>query len=164
MEERFCENCGSQLGPKAKFCSECGAKVSCAEGKDSSDSLVCQGCGHAMRIDPQDQTVAECPVCGARRLLLANRGVRIQQIKSQAHKDVELSRHEMLEKMKSLEQEYKKKQDRTEFWEQALKTLLSRRGLFVGGILAILGGVLPDKRYLFWFGIFFIFIDLLKRR
>ena len=68
-------------------------------------SLKCKSCNGTMEVDPERE-ILSCPYCGSRDLLVESDAVRIEQIKSQTKKDIELGRSEYKLKMKELS--YKK--------------------------------------------------------
>lgn len=67
----FCENCGTKLPDRAKFCAKCGSKQVLPDEQTSIDNnhnkpdlvpATCTNCGQQLTVDPNQQA-AVCPSC-----------------------------------------------------------------------------------------------------
>ena len=76
--KRFCEHCGASVSEEANFCSKCGGDLHGYAA--TSDILVCQNCGHSMEINPDDETIAECPACGSKKLIRNEHKIRMREL------------------------------------------------------------------------------------
>lgn len=76
--KRFCEHCGASVSEEANFCSKCGGDLHGYAA--TSDILVCQSCGHSMAINPNDETIAECPACGSKKLIRNEHKIRMREL------------------------------------------------------------------------------------
>ena len=83
--------------------------------KENNSSFVCKSCGAKLNIDPS-QVMAICDYCGSSMLVseLINESddVKIQKIKSQAYKDVEMGKQQLeAERIKNEAEKEKRQAD-----------------------------------------------------
>ena len=83
--------------------------------KENNSSFVCKSCGANLNIDPS-QVMAICDYCGSSMLVseLINESddVKIQKIKSQAYKDVEMGKQQLeAERIKNEAEKEKRQAD-----------------------------------------------------
>ena len=83
--------------------------------KENNSSFVCKSCGAKLNVDPS-QVMAICDYCGSSMLVseLINESddVKIQKIKSQAYKDVEMGKQQLeAERIKSEAEKEKRQAD-----------------------------------------------------
>lgn len=162
--ERLCKNCGTTLGKNAKFCSECGMRIENVPLTKPVIDLICEKCGSSLEVSPNDQMVALCPHCGHKHIIPMNRSIRIQQIKSDIHKEIELNRQEMLRSISEREQSNREKEKETHFLKWMVGSLLARSGMFVGTLFCLLSLVFDAIRPLLLFGLILIFIDVVASK
>lgn len=86
-----------------KFCSKCGQKV--ADDSPKTIQLKCRDCGGIMTSE-EENTILCCPYCGSKELIPESDDVKIERIKSQTYKDIEL------EKIKYMSEKEKRESDR----------------------------------------------------
>lgn len=93
----FCMKCGAKLPDGAQFCMSCGTAISGnTESNVKMVHLKCRECNGVMEVDPNTNTLV-CPFCESKDVIIESDNVKIEQIKSDAYKTVELSKqqHEM---------------------------------------------------------------------
>ena len=90
----FCSKCGNPLSDDAFFCSCCGNKVSLSHTSSVSKivHLICKKCGGTMSVE-KDRPVIRCPYCGKQDLVIEEKDVAMQRIRSNAYRDVKYSEH-----------------------------------------------------------------------
>ncbi len=98
-----CRKCGAVLSEGVKFCSKCGQKV--ADDSPKTIQLKCRDCGGIMTSE-EENTILCCPYCGSKELIPESDDVKIERIKSQTYKDIEL------EKIKYMSEKEKRESDR----------------------------------------------------
>lgn len=162
--ERFCKNCGTELDAKAKFCSECGMRVENVPLTRPVVDLTCEHCGSSLEVSPNDQTIAICPHCGHIHMVPMNRSVKIQQIKSDAHKEIELGRQKTLRVISEREQASKEKENETSFLKWLVESLLVRSGTVIGLLFCLLALLFENIRALLLFGLILLFIDTITSK
>ena len=86
-----------------KFCSKCRQKV--ADDSPKTIQLKCRDCGGIMTSE-EENTILCCPYCGSKELIPESDDVKIERIKSQTYKDIEL------EKIKYMSEKEKRESDR----------------------------------------------------
>lgn len=98
-----CRKCGAVLSEGVTFCSKCGQKV--ADDSPKTIQLKCRDCGGIMTSE-EENTILCCPYCGSKELIPESDDVKIERIKSQTYKDIEL------EKIKYMSEKEKRESDR----------------------------------------------------
>ena len=131
-----CRKCGAVLSEGVKFCSKCGQKV--ADDSPKTIQLKCRDCGGIMTSE-EENTILCCPYCGSKELIPESDDVKIERIKSQTYKDIELEKIKyMSEKEKresDREQEKEREQERkrfskSKFYSALINSSLSHVHLF----------------------------------
>ena len=84
-----CPNCNSIFNDGTSFCPNCGTKLENETIKKVS--LKCTSCNGVLTVD-SDKSVLVCPYCGARELIIENDAVKIEQIRANAQRDIEMER------------------------------------------------------------------------
>lgn len=162
--ERFCRNCGTELNVNAKFCSECGTRIENIPLTKPVIDLICESCGSPLRVSPDDQTIAVCPHCGHDHMVPMNRSVKLQQIKSNVHKEIELDRQKTLRLISEREQVTKGKENQTSFLKWLVETLLARSGTVIGTLFCLLALLFESIRDLLLFGLILLFVDTIASK
>lgn len=162
--ERFCKNCGTELGAKAKFCSECGMRVENVPMTRPVVDLICEHCGSSLEVSPDDQTIAICPHCGHSYMVPMNRNVKIQQIKSNVHKEIELDRQKTIRLVSEREQANREKENETSFLKWLIEHLLARSGTVIGILFCLLALLFDSIRALLLFGLILLFVDTIASK
>lgn len=162
--ERFCRNCGTELNVNAKFCSECGTRIENIPLTKPVIDLICESCGSPLRVSPDDQTIAVCPHCGHNHMVPMNRSVKLQQIKSNVHKEIELDRQKTLRLISEREQVTKGKENQTSFLKWLVETLLARSGTVIGTLFCLLALLFESIRDLLLFGLILLFVDTIASK
>lgn len=98
-----CRKCGAVLSEGVKFCSKCGQKV--ADDSPKTIQLKCRDCGGIMTSE-EENTILCCPYCGSKELIPESDDVKIERIKSEAYREIEL------EKIKYMSEKEKRESDR----------------------------------------------------
>lgn len=98
-----CRKCGAAVSSDAKFCATCGQKVEADYPKTLQ--LKCRDCGGTMSSE-EGNTILFCPYCGSKELIPESDDVKIERIKSQAYREIEL------EKIKYMSEKEKRESDR----------------------------------------------------
>lgn len=86
-----------------KFCSKCGQKV--ADDNPKTIQMKCRDCGGIMTSE-EENTILCCPYCGSKELIPESDDVKIERIKSEAYREIEL------EKIKYMSEKEKRESDR----------------------------------------------------
>lgn len=162
--ERFCRNCGTELSANAKFCSECGTRVENVPMAKPVIGLICEHCGSSLEVLPDDQTIAICPHCGHNHMVPMNRSVKIQQIKSDVHKEIELDRQKTIRVISEREQASKEKENETSFLKWLVESLLARSGTVIGLLFCLLALLFENIRDLLPFGLILLFVDIIASK
>lgn len=162
--ERFCKNCGAELDAKAKFCSGCGMRVESVSLTKPLIDLICENCGSSLKVSRDDQTMAICPHCGHNHMIPSNQSVKIQQIKSDTHKAIELDRQKTLRLISEREQTNKEKENETSFLKWLVESLLARSGTVIGTLFCILALLFENIRGLLLFGLILLFVDTIASK
>lgn len=98
-----CRKCGTVVSSDAKFCPTCGQKVQADDPKTLQ--LKCRDCGGTMTSE-EGNTILFCPYCGSKELIPESDDVKIERIKSEAYREIEL------EKIKYMSEKEKRERDR----------------------------------------------------
>lgn len=159
--DRFCRNCGAELSANAKFCSECGTRVEKVPLTKPIVDLICESCGSSLEVSPDDQMIAICPHCGHNHMVPMNRSVKIQQIKSDTHKVIELAKQKTVRLVSAREQANKEKENETSFLKWLVESLLARSGTVIGLLFCLLAFLFENIRALLLFGLILLFVDII---
>lgn len=84
--KKVCERCGTKLNEQAKFCSECGNRVSDGINDSFKTLPPCPNCGHPMTVDLQNPSVIKCPACGATQVNIAKYEAGLQKERTEQKK------------------------------------------------------------------------------
>lgn len=84
-----CPNCNGIFNDGTSFCPNCGTRLENETIKKVS--LKCTSCNGVLTVD-SDKSVLVCPYCGARELIIENDAVKIEQIRANAQRDIEMER------------------------------------------------------------------------
>lgn len=88
----YCSKCGYQLDENDNFCPKCGNKVGSSVGNNvRMIRLKCQDCNGTLEID-EKREIAICPYCGSKNLIPESDNVKIERMRTNAYKDVELGK------------------------------------------------------------------------
>lgn len=121
----FCMKCGAKLPDGAQFCMSCGTAISGnTESNVKMVHLKCRECNGVMEVDPNTNTLV-CPFCESKDVIIESDNVKIEQIKSDTYKTVELSKqqHEM---------------DKIVLEEKQKDNALLKYYLFTGGMMLLI--------------------------
>ena len=85
-----CPNCNNVIQDGTSFCPNCGTSL---QGQEpvKKISLKCANCNGVLTVD-SDKSVLVCPYCGARELIVENDAVKIEQIRANTQRDIEMER------------------------------------------------------------------------
>lgn len=80
-----------EISDSVHFCPNCGAATS--GGADTAErlQLICKNCGGVMELT-RERDVTVCPYCGSREQLVEADSVRIERIRAEAYKNVEMAK------------------------------------------------------------------------
>lgn len=119
-----CTKCNNEIQNGAAFCSCCGAAV---ENQDSIKkiSLKCEQCNGTLTID-SDKTVLECPYCGYQTLIIENDAVKIERIKTSAHKEIEMEKIKSNDRLHQMENEKEQRQEENAQVEKFKKGIFAK--------------------------------------
>jgi DNA-directed RNA polymerase subunit RPC12/RpoP len=84
----FCPKCGAESMNNAEYCSKCGEKIN-PSGDVKIIKMKCRDCGGELEIN-SDTSVILCPYCGSKSLVLDSEKVRIERMRINAVRDIEL--------------------------------------------------------------------------
>lgn len=88
----YCSKCGYQLSDSDNFCPKCGNKVGSSSGNNPKMiHLKCQDCNGILEID-ETHEIATCPYCGSKNLIPESDNIKIERMRTNAYKDVELGK------------------------------------------------------------------------
>ena len=106
----YCRNCGYKLNDSDKFCSQCGQKVESINAVRMVE-LTCKKCGGTMTVE-EGKTVLSCPFCSSKEMLVESDKVKIQQIRSQIYKEVQLNKQKTYKDIQTSKNETKSKAEK----------------------------------------------------
>ena len=85
-----CIKCGVEISDNCKFCPECGASQEISS-RFNTYRMKCLNCGGILELE-QNRAVLSCPYCGTKELIPENDTVRIERIKANTYRDIELEK------------------------------------------------------------------------
>lgn len=104
-----CANCNLEIRESASYCPFCGQKVE-KEKPIKKISLQCEHCSGTLEVE-ENERVIYCPYCGSKELIIENDRVKIERIRMDAHKEIELEKIKSRDRKLQMEAELEAKEE-----------------------------------------------------
>ena len=137
-----CPRCGKSISEQSKFCQECGFQIIGNNQRYyKTVQLLCKACGATMTFEAEGQ-LATCPFCNSKELIIEDKEVAVERIKSKTARDLKDKDYRQLQEKNRIEleklyyEENKKVRENARDWKEIGRSFILILGIF--GFIAII--------------------------